>query len=223
MKEDLPCAMEEDLPGVTAQDLPEAMVEDVPEAMADDLLAGLEGKLEGVKITEDKEEVMNAQIVKDYNMWKENKPYLDDLVITHTLEWPSLTVEWLPDGAEHPGQDQSVPKIVLGTHARSDFPNYLVIAEVHMPWKDSFSEHSAKSKKVYPCACVPYSFFFVADFLWGLVCAVSPSGLLDLLRSLLGFEYFKVFNNTGGFIPFAYAPFFLSLPICFYNIILSLI
>jgi hypothetical protein len=46
----------------------------VPGAMTEDLLAGLEAKLEGIKITEDKEEVMNAQIVKDYNMWVENKP-----------------------------------------------------------------------------------------------------------------------------------------------------
>lgn len=182
MKEDLPCAMEEDLPCAMEEDLLEAMVEDVPGAMMEDLLSGLEAKLEGVNITEDKEEAMNAQIVKDYNMWIENKPCLDNLVITHTLEWPSLTVEWLPDRAEYPGQGQSVPKIVLGTHARGDFPNYLVIAEVHMPWKDSFSEHCAKSKKVHPCACGPCSFFFVADFLRGLVYALFSLWLVGLVK-----------------------------------------
>ncbi len=29
-------------------------------------------------------------------VWKRNTPYLYDLVITHALEWPSLTVQWLP-------------------------------------------------------------------------------------------------------------------------------
>jgi hypothetical protein len=35
-------------------------------------------------------------------------------------------------------------------------------------------------------------------------------GSLNVLRSLLGFEYFNLFNNVGGLITFAYAPFFPS-------------
>lgn len=30
-------------------------------------------------------------------IWKKNTPFLYDLVVTHALEWPSLTVQWLPD------------------------------------------------------------------------------------------------------------------------------
>lgn len=29
-------------------------------------------------------------------MWKKNSPFLYDLVVTHALEWPSLTCQWLP-------------------------------------------------------------------------------------------------------------------------------
>ena len=29
-------------------------------------------------------------------IWKKNTPFLYDLVVTHALEWPSLTVQWLP-------------------------------------------------------------------------------------------------------------------------------
>ena len=36
-------------------------------------------------------------INEEYKVWKKNAPYLYDLVVTHALEWPSLTVEWLPD------------------------------------------------------------------------------------------------------------------------------
>ncbi len=30
-------------------------------------------------------------------IWKKNAPFLYDLVMTHALEWPSLTAQWLPD------------------------------------------------------------------------------------------------------------------------------
>lgn len=30
-------------------------------------------------------------------MWKKNAPFLYDVILTHPLEWPSLTVQWLPD------------------------------------------------------------------------------------------------------------------------------
>ncbi len=36
-------------------------------------------------------------INEEYKIWKKNAPYLYDLVVTHALEWPSLTAQWLPD------------------------------------------------------------------------------------------------------------------------------
>lgn len=36
-------------------------------------------------------------INEEYKIWKKNAPFLYDLVMTHALEWPSLTVQWLPD------------------------------------------------------------------------------------------------------------------------------
>ena len=36
-------------------------------------------------------------INEEYKIWKKNTPFLYDIVMTHALEWPSLTVEWLPD------------------------------------------------------------------------------------------------------------------------------
>lgn len=33
----------------------------------------------------------------EYKIWKKNTPFLYDLVMTHALEWPSLTVQWLPE------------------------------------------------------------------------------------------------------------------------------
>eukprot|EP00897_Mesotaenium_endlicherianum_P007597 jgi/Mesen1/6866/ME000351S05977 len=39
-------------------------------------------------------------INEEYKIWKKNTPFLYDLVVTHALEWPSLTVQWMPDLGE---------------------------------------------------------------------------------------------------------------------------
>jgi hypothetical protein len=49
---------------------------------------------------EEKMEVDQAEekmINEEYKIWKKNTPFLYDLVMTHALEWPSLTCQWLPD------------------------------------------------------------------------------------------------------------------------------
>lgn len=35
-------------------------------------------------------------ILEEYRIWKKNTPHLYDLCLAQGLEWPSLTVEWLP-------------------------------------------------------------------------------------------------------------------------------
>lgn len=46
---------------------------------------------------EDASILQEKVINEEYKVWKKNAPYLYDLVVTHALEWPSLTVQWLPD------------------------------------------------------------------------------------------------------------------------------
>lgn len=53
-------------------------------------------------------------------------------MVTHALEWPSLTVQWLPDRVELPGKDYSTQKLILGTHTSENEQNYLMIAEVQV-------------------------------------------------------------------------------------------
>ncbi|PIN13167.1 hypothetical protein CDL12_14203 [Handroanthus impetiginosus] len=40
----------------------------------------------------DEEQLINVE----YNIWKNAAPLLYDLIVTHALDWPSLTLEWLP-------------------------------------------------------------------------------------------------------------------------------
>lgn len=44
------------------------------------------------------DEVVEDRVInEEYKIWKKNTPFLYDLVMTHALEWPSLTAQWLPD------------------------------------------------------------------------------------------------------------------------------
>jgi hypothetical protein len=44
-------------------------------------------------------------------IWKKNSPFLYDLVMTHALEWPSLTVQWLPDETRLPHSITPQPQV----------------------------------------------------------------------------------------------------------------
>ncbi|KAI9360258.1 WD40-repeat-containing domain protein [Pilaira anomala] len=72
-------------------------------------------------------------------MWKKNSPFLYDLVITHALEWPSLTCQWFPDVEDVPDKNYKIQRLLLGTHTNDDEPNYLQIASVRLP-KENVSE-----------------------------------------------------------------------------------
>jgi histone-binding protein RBBP4 len=61
----------------------------------------LDGGLEANAITEEK------LINEEYKIWKKNSPFLYDLVVTHALEWPTLTCQWLPDIERYPQYQQS--------------------------------------------------------------------------------------------------------------------
>jgi histone-binding protein RBBP4 len=56
-------------------------------------------------IDEQEEKIIN----EEYKIWKKNTPFLYDLLVTHTLEWPSLTVQWFPEKTPYVFQIHSKP------------------------------------------------------------------------------------------------------------------
>ena len=36
-------------------------------------------------------------VAENYKIWRKNVPYLYDLMVAHSFEWPSITAQWLPD------------------------------------------------------------------------------------------------------------------------------
>lgn len=86
----------------------------------------------------EQDETNETKIInEEYKIWKKNAPFLYDLVMTHALEWPSLTVQWLPDKKPVPGKECSAQRLILGTHTSDADQNYLMIAEVHLPLEET--------------------------------------------------------------------------------------
>ncbi|CDR13974.1 unnamed protein product, partial [Oncorhynchus mykiss] len=81
-------------------------------------------------------------INEEYKIWKKNTPFLYDLVMTHALEWPSLTVQWLPDVNRYSSQCYvtiSVPLAALNIKLCADLPNILNIVLFSLPTWPSLS------------------------------------------------------------------------------------
>ncbi|KIY50489.1 WD40 repeat-like protein [Fistulina hepatica ATCC 64428] len=75
----------------------------------------------------------NKIINEEYKIWSKNAPYLYDMAITHALDWPSLTCQWLPDKEQQPGKPYSTHRLLLGTHTSGQAQDYLQIATVQIP------------------------------------------------------------------------------------------
>ena len=83
------------------------------------------------------DEMERRVINEEYKIWKKNTPFLYDLVLTHALEWPSLTVQWTPEVNSLEGSDHNLHRLVLGTHTSDAEQNYLMIAEARIPNEDA--------------------------------------------------------------------------------------
>ncbi|EIW87148.1 WD40 repeat-like protein [Coniophora puteana RWD-64-598 SS2] len=78
----------------------------------------------------------NKLINEEYKTWKKNAPYLYDLVITHALDWPSLTCQWFPDRESPADKPFTTHRLLLGTHTSGQAQDYLQIATVQIPKRD---------------------------------------------------------------------------------------
>ncbi|KAK8793401.1 hypothetical protein WA158_004760 [Blastocystis sp. Blastoise] len=84
--------------------------------------------------TDSVENVTDDKVIsEEYKIWKKNTPFLYDLILTHALEWPSLTVQWLPKAEITENKDYIDHEILLGTHTSGNDQNYLMIANVRLP------------------------------------------------------------------------------------------
>ena len=95
------------------------------------------------------DETLKETVAKEeYKIWKKNTPFLYDLLVTHSLEWPSLTAQWLPDVTRPVGKDYSSHRLVLGTHTSGE-QNKLMIASLQLPNEDAKLASPVSTKGKY--------------------------------------------------------------------------
>ncbi|KAI7858639.1 WD40-repeat-containing domain protein [Circinella umbellata] len=81
-----------------------------------------------------KQQEAEKLINEEYKTWKKNSPFLYDLLISHALEWPSLTCQWFPEVESYPNDSNyKLQRLLLGTHTNDDDRNYVQIASVRLP------------------------------------------------------------------------------------------
>ena len=82
----------------------------------------------------DKDLSEEDRVEEEYHAWLVNRVVLYDYQKTYGLEWPSLSVQWLPGVRDHPTMsDHCLQSLLLGTHTTDDEPNYLLVADVTLP------------------------------------------------------------------------------------------
>ena len=85
-------------------------------------------------------------IEAEYRIWKKNSPFLYDILLSAELEWPSLTLQWLPDRQAHPDKNFVTQRLLLGTQTDGTERNYVMIAEVRLPGEEAVVDATEFSK-----------------------------------------------------------------------------
>lgn len=67
---------------------------------------------------------VDKRINEEYKLWKKNIPFLYDTLLMTAVQFPSSTVDWIPEiediEDEETGESYRQQKVVLGTTARSE-------------------------------------------------------------------------------------------------------
>lgn len=74
-----------------------------------------------------------SEIEKNYLTWKKNSPLIYDIMISHTLEWPSLSIEFFPEYTISSDEEMKTHRLLMGTHTNKEEPNYIMIANLSIP------------------------------------------------------------------------------------------
>ncbi|CAN6205191.1 unnamed protein product [Urochloa humidicola] len=94
----------------------------------------------------------SAEEMEEYQNWKKNAAVLYDLVISHPLEWPSLTVQWLPSESS-----SRAHRLIVGTHTSDEAPNSLMVLDAVLPLPPRLAAAAAASGGALPAPSVSVS------------------------------------------------------------------
>ena len=74
-------------------------------------------------------------ISSEHKIWLRNSPFFYEFVMTHVMDWPSLTCQWLP-GQKFCSNEAMQQELLLGTHTTGD-QNFLMVAQCRLPTENA--------------------------------------------------------------------------------------
>lgn len=89
----------------------------------------------------------NKTILEEYKLWKKNTPYLYDMMVTHSLSWPSLSIQFFSDAIRNEKNETTTQRLLISTHTSKKEDEYLKILSVTIP-DNIFSDDESYDVKV---------------------------------------------------------------------------
>ncbi|KAK6089977.1 hypothetical protein P3W45_001023 [Vairimorpha bombi] len=86
--------------------------------------------------------MVETDILEEYKIWRKNVPFIYDLMFSHTLKWPSLSVQYFPETKRDNLKAKTTQRLLLSTNSNNIEQEYIQIASVDFPDKydESLSE-----------------------------------------------------------------------------------
>lgn len=103
-------------------------------------------ELEIVQEQQLKEKIVN----EEFKIWKKTVPLLYDTIHTHALDFPSLSIQWLPDYTVSENKNTISVKFLFGTNTSQHSQDYLKLGSLNLPstLAPDFSEFSPNSQSI---------------------------------------------------------------------------
>lgn len=98
-----------------------------------------------------------TEISEEFKIWRKNVPYLYDMLLSHALTWPSLSVQWFPDAVRSEEAETTTQRLLIATQTSGQeedslqilsltLPDTVADAEVHMLDDGGYGLGSSKVK-----------------------------------------------------------------------------
>ncbi|CAK7901259.1 histone acetyltransferase type B subunit 2 [[Candida] anglica] len=88
-----------------------------------------QAELEILEEHQQKEKINN----EEFKIWKKTVPLLYDTIHTHALDFPSLSLQWLPDYGVADNKNSIDVKLLIGTNTSQSSQDYLKLVSFNVP------------------------------------------------------------------------------------------
>lgn len=147
-------------------------------------------ELEIVQEQQLKEKIVN----EEFKIWKKTVPLLYDTIHTHALDFPSLSLQWLPDYTISENKNYITVKFLFGTNTSQHSQDYLKLGSLSLPstLAPDFSEFSPNSQSIP----IPMSNIDSSDN-FRILSSWKHNGEINKLRISPDNEKVITFDNEG--------------------------